>query len=125
MILNGHTFPVLPTEAYLLITGMFDLKGGATLSFLLLAPALLVFFLQRMLLGKKSFVSVTGKNGARTEFAKLPRCLSIFLSVVCSIVVVFILCLYKIILWGSFVKVWSVNNTFPLEHYVSSDFILG
>ena len=118
LILGGHSFPVLPTEAYLLITGMFDLKGGATLSFLLLAPALLVFFLQRMLLGKKSFVSVTGKNGARTEFAKLPQGLSIFITAICSIVVVFILYLYAIILWGSFVKVWSVNNTFTLEHYV-------
>lgn len=117
LILGGHTFPVLPTEAYLMITGMFDLRGGATLSFLLLVPALLVFFLQRMLLGKKSFVSVTGKNGARTEFAKLPTALSVFISAVCLFIVAFILYLYAIILWGSFVKVWSVNNTFTLEHY--------
>jgi len=117
LILGGHSFPVLPTEAYLLITGMFDLRGGATLSFLLLVPALLVFFLQRMVLGKKSFVSVTGKNGARTEFAKLPTSLSVLISVVCLFIVVFILYLYAIILWGSFVKVWSVNNSFTLEHY--------
>ncbi|MGE4584740.1 MAG: ABC transporter permease [Sphaerochaeta sp.] len=117
LILGGHSFPVLPTEAYLLITGMFDLKGGATLSFLLLVPALVVFVLQRLLLGKKSFVSVTGKNGARTEFAKLPHTLNIILVVVCSFVVVFILYLYAIILWGSFVKVWSVNNSFTFEHY--------
>lgn len=117
LILGGHSFPVLPTEAYLLITGMFDLRGGATLSFLLLVPALLVFFLQRMVLGKKSFVSVTGKNGARTEFAKLPTSLSVLISVVCLFIVAFILYLYAIILWGSFVKVWSVNNTFTLEHY--------
>ena len=26
----GNDFPVLPTEAFLQITGMFDLKGGAT-----------------------------------------------------------------------------------------------
>ncbi len=118
LILGGHSFPVLPTEAYLLITGMFDLQGGATLSFLLLVPALVVFVLQRLLLGKKSFVSVTGKNGARTEFAKLPHGLTVFITVVCSIVVAFILYLYAIILWGSFVKVWSVNNTFTFEHYV-------
>lgn len=117
LILGGHAFPVLPTEAYLLITGMFDLKGGATMSFLLLVPALLVFFLQRMMLGKKSFVSVTGKSGSRTEFARLPKSLNVVIAVVCLIVVAFIIYLYAIILWGSLVKVWSVNNTPTLEHY--------
>ena len=29
LILAGNDFPVLPTEAYLQITGLFDLKGGA------------------------------------------------------------------------------------------------
>lgn len=117
LILGGHTFPVLPTEAYLLITGMFDIKGGATMSFLLLVPALIVFFLQRVMLGKKSFVSVTGKSGSRTEFARLPKSLEALIAVVCTLVAVFIVYLYAIILWGSLVKVWSVNNTITFEHY--------
>src|SRR5450755_3417483 len=41
LILAGNNFPVLPTQAYLQITGLFDLRGGAALSFVLLAPALL------------------------------------------------------------------------------------
>lgn len=117
LILGGHTFPVLPTEAYLLITGMFDLKGGASLSFLLLIPALLVFILQRYLIGKKNYVSVTGKNGARSSFGKLPPMLSAIISIVCLVTVAFILYLYAIILWGSFVQVWGVKNTFTLKHY--------
>jgi iron(III) transport system permease protein len=40
LILAGSRFPVLPTEAFLQITGLFDMKGGAVLSFLLLVPAL-------------------------------------------------------------------------------------
>ena len=32
LILAGNSFPVLPTQAYLQITGMFDFKGGAVLS---------------------------------------------------------------------------------------------
>ena len=42
LILAGNAFPVLPTEAYLQITGLFDLKGGAVLSVLLLVPAAIV-----------------------------------------------------------------------------------
>jgi iron(III) transport system permease protein len=32
LILAGNQFPVLPTQAYLQITGLFDLRGGAALS---------------------------------------------------------------------------------------------
>lgn len=117
LILGGHSFPVLPTEAYLLITGLFDLKGGASLSFLLLVPALIIFLMQRLVLGRKSFVSVTGKSGARTVFSGLPVSLSVIIGIVCTIVSAFVIYLYAIILWGSFVKVWSVNNTFTWEHY--------
>ena len=39
LVLAGHSFPVLPTQAYLQITGLHDLRGGAALSFLLLVPA--------------------------------------------------------------------------------------
>ena len=41
LILAGNQFPVLPTQAYLQITGLFDLRGGAALSFVLLVPALI------------------------------------------------------------------------------------
>jgi len=117
LILGGHNFPILPTQAYLQITGLYDLKGGSSLSFLLIIPALLVFLFQRYLIGKKSYVTITGKSGARSEFSKLPRWLEITTAVVCFIISIFILYLYFIILQGSFVKVWSVDNSFTLEHF--------
>lgn len=117
LILGGHTFPVLPTQAYLQITGLYDLRGGSTLSFLLLIPALAVFLIQRAMVGDKSYVTVTGKSGARSEFARLPRALSATIAVVSCLVAAFIVYLYCIILWGSFVKVWSVDNSVTLEHY--------
>ncbi len=67
LILAGSSFPVLPTEAYLQITGLFDLKGGAVLSFVLLVPAFVVFFLQRYWVSRKYYVTVTGKSGAQTQ----------------------------------------------------------
>src|SRR5699024_10772870 len=62
LVLAGHQFPVLPTQAYLQITGLFDLRGGAALSFILLVPSLLVFVLQRYWVSRKSYVTVTGKS---------------------------------------------------------------
>ena len=41
LILAGNSFPILPTQAYLQITGLFDMKGGAVLSFVAPHPCLL------------------------------------------------------------------------------------
>lgn len=118
LILGGHTFPVLPTQAYLQITGLYDLKGGSGLSFLLLVPALLVYLFQRSLVGKRSYVTITGKTGARSQFSHLPHALEIAVGAVSIFISAFILYLYFIILWGSFVKVWSVNNSFTLDNFI-------
>ena len=64
LILAGNEFPVLPTEAYLQITGMFDLKGGAVLSLLLLVPAGIVYVLQRNVVGAPPLRDMTGKGRA-------------------------------------------------------------
>ena len=66
-VLGGHSFPVLPTQAYLQITGMYDFKGGAALSFMLLIPALVVYAIQNYWVGKKSYVTVSGKAGGRSS----------------------------------------------------------
>ena len=55
LILAGSDFPVLPTEAYLQITGMFDLRSGAILSLLLLVPAGIVFLAQEWLVAGRSY----------------------------------------------------------------------
>lgn len=117
LILGGHNFPILPTQAYLQITGLYDLKGGSSLSFLLILPALLVFLFQRYLIGKKSYVTITGKSGAQSQFSRLPFWLETLTAVICSFIALFIVYLYFIILQGSLVKVWSVDNTFTLEHF--------
>ncbi len=117
LILGGQAFPVLPTQAYLQITGLFDIHGGASISFLLLVPALIVFWLQRMVVGNKSFVTVTGKNGAQSNFVKLPKSVSIVMWTICSIVIAFILYLYFIILWGSLIKTWGIDNSITLKNY--------
>ena len=71
LILSGNSFPILPTQAYLQITGLFDLKGGAVLSFVLLVPALAVYLLQRYWVSRKYYVTITGKAGAQTSIKSL------------------------------------------------------
>ncbi len=116
-VLGGHSFPVLPTQAYLVITGMYDFKGGAALSFMLLIPAIIVYSLQRWWVGRKSYVTVSGKAGGRSSVKGPGPVLSTVILGSVALVVLFILYLYAIILSGSLVHVWGVDNTFTLEHY--------
>ena len=117
LVLAGHSYPVLPTQAYLQITGMHDLRSGASLSFILLIPALIVYFLQRYWLGKKSYVTVTGKAGPRSGIRSLGAGPEILVVTVCALISAFVLFLYAIIFLGSLVKVWGVNNTLTFDHY--------
>ena len=117
LVLGGHSFPVLPTQAYLQITGLYDLRGGAALSFLLLIPAMTVYFLQRFWVGRKNYVTVSGKAGSRSSFKSAGRIAEGLVLAVCFAVTAFILYLYSLILWGALVKVWGVDNSMTLENF--------
>ncbi len=116
-VLGGHSFPVLPTQAYLQITGMYDFKGGSALSFMLLIPAIAVYLLQRYWVGKKSYVTVSGKAGGRSSVKGPGLLLTAGIAGVVVVVSAFILYLYAIILTASLVKIWGINNQLTLEHY--------
>ena len=116
-VLGGHTFPVLPTQAYLLITGMYDFKSGAALSFMLLMPALAVYAIQHYWVGRRSYVTVSGKAGGRSSIKGPGAVISGLMALVVALVIVFIAAIYSVILGGSLVKIWGINNTLTLEHY--------
>ena len=116
-VLGGHSFPVLPTQAYLQITAMYDFKGGAALSFMLLIPALVVYALQHYWVSKKSFVTVSGKAGGKSSIKGPGLALTTIMGSVVAIVIAFIIAIYAVILVGSLVKVWGVNNTITFDNY--------
>ncbi|MGD1817412.1 MAG: ABC transporter permease [Pleomorphochaeta sp.] len=116
MIISGD-FSVLSVQAYLQITGMYDLARGATLAIMLLVPTVLAFYIQRYLLSKKSFVTVTGKPTASTIknlewYVKLP--IYFFCIFFAFVVVLF----YGMVIWGSFQKLWGVDSSFTLNNYI-------
>ncbi len=117
LVLAGHNFPILPTQAYLQITGLHDLKGGSSLAFILIIPAMLVYVLQRYWIGQRSYVTVTGKASARTALRTVDRWGEALLAAICSFVCLFILFLYLIIFLGSLVKVWGVDYSFTFANF--------
>ncbi len=115
IILSGN-FHVLSVQAYLHITGMVDFAGGAALAVILLLPTLAAFLLQKYWVGRKSYVTVTGKpSPARLSAEPMTRRL---LFILCLAVTGVILLLYGTVVFGSFVTLWGANYTFTLKHYV-------
>ena len=119
LILAGTKFPVLPTQAFLQITGLYDMKGGAALCFLLLVPALAIFAGQRRWVEGRggSFVTVTGKLGAATRVKSLSPLAVAGLGVVCGVVVVLVLVCYSLIAAASLMKALGADNNLSLAHY--------
>ncbi|MDY0092023.1 MAG: iron ABC transporter permease [Candidatus Vecturithrix sp.] len=117
LILAGNSFPVLPTEAYLQITGLFDLKGGAVLSFVLLVPAIVVFFLQRYWVSRKYYVTITGKSGAQTQIKSIAPKVNYLLLGICLLICVLILYFYVLLFYASIVRAFGANHTITWRHY--------
>jgi iron(III) transport system permease protein len=117
LILAGSDFSVLPTEAYLQITGMFDLKGGAILSLLLLVPAGLVFYAQERFVAGRSYVTVTGKAAVAAAHDSVSNTAGLALLGFCILVSALILYFYLLLFYASIVLAFGANHTLTLEHY--------
>ncbi len=117
LILAGSSFPVLPTEAYLQITGLYDLRGGAAMSLLLLVPAAIVYFVQRHFTGKGHYVTVTGKSGAQAQIRSVDPLARALLVAGCAVVAGFIAYLYLLLVYASLVSAFGANHALTLRHY--------
>jgi iron(III) transport system permease protein len=115
-LLLGGGVPFLPTEIFYAIEGRFDQQEAATYGLVLLAITLTIFFLQRYWLGRRSYVTVTGKpSGGRPT--PLPFAVDVALTGVFILFAAVAALLYGSILFGSFVKLWGIDHTFTLKNY--------
>ena len=116
MIISGD-FRVLSVQAFLQITGMYDLSRGATLAVLLFIPTTVAFFLQKYWVSRKSYVTVTGKPTAAT-IKRLEWYIKVPVYTLCIVFTAMVFLLYGTIIYGSFQKLWGVNRTLTLNNYV-------
>jgi iron(III) transport system permease protein len=115
LILGGGV-PFLPTEIFYAIEGRFDQHEAATYGVVLLLITLTIFFLQRYWLGRRSYVTVTGKPSA-AQPNTLPLSVDLPLTGVFLAFALLATLLYGSIFFGSFVKLWGIDHTFTLKNY--------
>ena len=116
LVLAGSQFPTLAVQAYLQITGMYDLAGGAALAVALLFPSLIAFVLQKYWLGKKRYVTVTGKPSRNRSMAVSPA-MKWTLFGFCVAVSALVLLFYGVIFVGAFSRLWGVDHSFSLRNF--------
>jgi iron(III) transport system permease protein len=119
LVLGGN-FDVLSTEIFFAIVGaQYDQGQAAVLAIVLLFFTLGAFYAQRFWLGRKSYTTVTGKGDAGVH-PSMPRALSIPVITIAALWGAFTVVIYVMIVYGSFVELWGVNNSLTFKHYVTA-----
>jgi iron(III) transport system permease protein len=116
LVLAGAAFPMLAPQAYLEITGSFNLSRGATLAIVLLIPSMTAFAIQRYYLSKRQYITVTGKPTASTSKI-VSQPVKWLLYAVLVLFALLVAAFYAVILVGAFTKVWGFNYTPTLAHF--------
>ncbi len=107
----------LATEVFLALTGRYSQPEAAVYGAVLLFLVGLVFVGSRVVLGATGFATVTGKP-ASGAFLPLPRSMEWGLLALAGLWFAFVMALYATIFYGSFVQLWSINNTLTFQHYL-------
>lgn len=115
MVIGGN-FTTLAAKTYLQAMGNYDLKGGTALATILLTISIVMFVLQKYWVGNKSYVTVTGKPSRQRDYIT-EKSIIIPVQVACLLICVFIMILYVLIPYGSFVNLWGIDYTPTLKHY--------
>ncbi len=119
LVLGGN-FDVLSTEIFFAIVGaQYDQGRAAVLAMVLLFFTLSAFYAQRAWLGKRSYTTVTGKGDAGVH-PLMPSGLAVPVFAVALTWGIFTLIVYVMIVYGSFVQLWGVDNTLTVKHYVDA-----
>ena len=116
LVLAGSNYPTLAVQAYLEITGMYNLAGGAALAVILLIPSVTAFILQKYWVSKKSYVTVSGKP-TRSTVKSVSGTMQWILFGFCVLVSIIVLVFYGIIFVGAFSQAWGFDYSFTLRNF--------
>ena len=117
-IVLGGSFGVLSTEIFFAVVGaQADFGRSATLASILLVYALAAFFLQRRVVGRASYVSMSGKGDAGLA-SPLPRAVARSAFAIALPWAALTIAIYALALAGGFVTVWGRDWTPTLSHFV-------
>ena len=111
MIIGG-SYDTLATTIYLQITGAYDKAGAAAMAVVLLCITLAMFAVQKYYLEAKTAATLTGK-ASRGRMLITDRSVRVPLTVLCSLVALFVIMMYICVPIGACFPTWGYKF-FPL-----------
>ena len=111
-MLIGGSYDTLATTIYLQITGAYDKPAAAAMAVVLLCITLLMFAVQKYYLEAKTAATLTGK-ASRARMLIEDRSVKVPLTVLCSMVAIFVIMMYLCVPVGAFFPTWG-RKFFPL-----------
>ena len=116
-VVVGGQFSVLSTDIFFAIVGaQYDQGRAASLAWVLTIFALAVFAIQRGVLGKRSYTTVSGKGDAGIAMA-LPAGVRLTIYGIALPWIAFTVVVYLFAFAGGFVQTWGRDYTFTLNHF--------
>jgi iron(III) transport system permease protein len=115
----GGQFNVLATDAYKQVIGQQNFEMGAVVGFVLLAPAVLAFVVDRLIQRKQ--VALLTARAVPLEPKRRPLADALAIAY-CSLIALIILAVIGMAVWASFITYWPYNLSLSLKWYDFSDF---
>ena len=116
-VVVGGQFSVLSTDIFFAIVGaQYDQGRAASLAWVLTIFALGVFALQRAVLGRQNYTTVSGKGDAGIAMA-LPAGVRRTIYGIALPWIAFTVVVYLFAFAGGFVQTWGRDYTFTLNHF--------
>ena len=107
MIIGG-SYDTLATTIYLQITGAYDKEGASAMAVVLLGITLLMFIVQKYYLEAKSTATLSGK-ASRQRMLIEDRSVTIPLTILCSLLALFVVMMYICVPFGAMFKTWGYD----------------
>ena len=115
-MLIGGDFDTLATTIYLQVTGSYDSTGAAAMSVILLSLTLILLFIQKYYLEKKTTATLTGK-ASRVRMPITDKSVTVPLTVFCTVVAAFVVLMYVMIPFGALFKLWGRDYSLSLKWF--------
>jgi iron(III) transport system permease protein len=111
----GGNYDVLATDIYDQVVGQQNFSMGATVSTLLLIPAMIAFVLDRIV-QRRQVAQITADItplGPKPHRPVVQTAMFIY----CLMIVIFILSIYGIVIAGSFIRFWPYDTSLTLRNF--------
>jgi iron(III) transport system permease protein len=116
--LLGGGVSFLATDAFLMVTGEWNMEMASVISVVLLVPSLAIFLAQHYWLRGRTFTTMGGGPVA-AEARRIHPGLQAALWAPCLIFAAAVVASYGVIALGAFTKLVGIDNRFTLEHLVT------